>query len=63
METIIKLVFLALQFLLIAFVITAVVFLGPCVLGREPTRAPFWSMFGVTCVIFLILGALLDASP
>jgi len=41
MESIIKLAALALNFLLIAFVITAVVSVGPLVLGREPTRAGF----------------------
>jgi len=58
MESIIKLAALALNFLLIAFVITAVVSVGPLVLGREPTRAGFWSMFRVTCVILLILKAI-----
>ena len=58
METVIKLAFLTLQFLLIAFVITVVVSLGPLVLGREHTDAQFWRMFRVTCVILLILKAL-----
>jgi hypothetical protein len=55
---IIKLALLALHFLLIAFAITAAVSLGPWVLGRKPIGAQFWSMFGVTCVILLILNAL-----
>ena len=59
-ETIIKLAFLAFHFLLIAFVVTAVVSLGRCVLGCKLTHAQFWSMFRVTCVIFLILRALVD---
>ncbi len=58
METIIKLVFLTLQFLVIAFLITAVVSLGPCVLGRAPTDTQFWRMFRVSCVVLLILKAL-----
>jgi hypothetical protein len=57
METIIKLALLTLHFLLIAFVITKVVFLGSLVLQRKRTPG-FWSMFGITCVILLILNAL-----
>ena len=57
MEAIISLAFGALNFLLFAFVITVVVHLGPWLLG-SPTRAEFWKMFRVTCVILLILGAL-----
>ena len=55
MEIIIQLAFLALHFLLIAFVTTTVVSLGSSVLGK-PTQ--FWSMFRVTCVILLILNTL-----
>jgi hypothetical protein len=58
METEIKLVLFMLDFLVIAFVITTVVFLGPRVLGGRSTRAQFWGMFGVTCIILLILRAL-----
>ena len=54
METVIKLAFLTLQFLLIAFMITVVVSLGPLALGREHTGAQFWRMFRVSCVILLI---------
>jgi hypothetical protein len=57
MEPITTLALVALQFLLRAFVITAFVFLGPCVLGK-PIRARFGSMFRVTCVILLILNVL-----
>lgn len=58
MDTLIKLVFLTLQFLLIAFVITVVISLGPLVLGRAHTDTQFWRMFRVSCVILLILKAL-----
>jgi len=55
MESIIGLAVLALRFLLIAFVLTAVV--GAWFLRRELTSAQFWRMFGVSCVILLILNA------
>ena len=54
MEPMTTLALVALQFLLRAFVITALVFLGPSLLGK-PIRARFGSMFRVTCVILLIL--------
>lgn len=57
METIIKLALFALHFVLIAFVITTVIILGPWLLGRELTFAYFWQMFRTTCVILLILRA------
>lgn len=57
METIISLAFLALHFLLIAFVITALVSVVPSLLGRSSQHS-FWSMFRVTCVILLILNVL-----
>jgi len=57
MENIIALASLALYFLLVAFVITALVSLGSLVLGRSSQRS-FWSMYGVTCVILLVLNVL-----
>jgi hypothetical protein len=58
METVIKLALLTFNFLLIAYVMTVMVSLGPWVLGLKPPRASFWSMFRITCVILLILRAL-----
>lgn len=53
MEIIINLAFLALHFLLKAFVITAVVSLGSTVRGQKSFH--FWTMFRVTCVMLLIV--------
>lgn len=53
MEILINLASLTLEFLLRAFVITAVVSLGSMVLARKPMH--FWPMFRVTCVILLIV--------
>ena len=57
MESVIGLAVLALRFLLVAFVLTAVVSVGAWFLRRELTSAQFWRMFGVSCVILLILNA------
>jgi len=57
MENIIGLAVLALRFLLIAFVLTAVVSAGAWFLRRELSSTQFWRMFGVSCVILLILNA------
>ena len=61
MEIIINLASLALHFLLIAFVLTALVSFGSTVLRRKPMH--FWSMFRVTCVILLILNLIVGALP
>ena len=45
----------ALVFVVVAFVTTVAVYLGSRVLGRKLTGAQFWSMFGISCVIWLIL--------
>ena len=64
MEIIINLASLVLHFLLIAFVLTALVSLGSTVLRRKPIH--FWTMFRLTCVILLIVNLvvvpLLDGS-
>ena len=44
-----------LVFLVVAYVTTVAVYLGSWVLRRKVTGAKFWSMFGVSCVVWLIL--------
>jgi hypothetical protein len=50
-----RLVERALVFALLALVTTGAVYLGSWVLRRRLTSAQFWSMFGISCVIWLIL--------
>jgi hypothetical protein len=50
-----RLVERALVFGLLAGVTTGAVYLGSWVLRRRLTNAQFWSMFGISCVIWLIL--------
>jgi hypothetical protein len=50
-----RLVERALVFGLLAGVTTGAVYLGSWVLRRRLTNAQFWSMFGISCAIWLIL--------
>lgn len=44
-----------LHFLVVAYVTTVVVYLGSWFLRHKFTGAEFWRMFGVSCVVWLIL--------
>ena len=55
MENLAELLGRVLVFLVVAYVTTVAVYLGSWVLRRRVTSAPFWSMFGVSCVVWLIL--------
>ena len=58
METVSKLsqlIGVAFVFVSIALLTTGAVYLGAWALRRQPTRAQFWRLFAVTCLIWLVL--------
>ena len=55
MENLAQLIAGLLGLAVFAFLITTVVYLGSWFMRHKITGAQFWGMFGVTCVIFLIL--------
>jgi membrane-bound ClpP family serine protease len=44
-----------LYILIVALITTVLVYLGSWILRRKLTGAQFWTMFGVSCLVWLIL--------